>query len=159
MSKYKKCKLINQIIVAPSGTQLNCFGHKWIVDDKGDAYADIHVDFHKVEVAAGRYVVVGNVPEVFIAADISNSRTTVAMPIFTMDIKTYYGAGDLEKLRENIEKLKREGLRNFAKSKLSINLPPNMGKEKMMAEIIELVTFKLQDDDDADRIVVTTDRD
>ena len=57
MSKYKKCKLLNKIIVAPAGRILKCYGHKWVVQPDGTAIGNIHVDFHAVEVKSGRYIV------------------------------------------------------------------------------------------------------
>jgi len=140
MSKYKKCKLLNKIIIAKPGERLRCYGHDWVVQPNGDAIADIHVDFHKVEVASGRYIVLEDKPE-------PQTFTHDEVPDFTMDIETYFGCGDIDNLRKKIGYQRKDTIILFARSRLNITLPESMSKADMITEIIDLVKYKDENED------------
>ena len=135
MSKYKKCKLLNKIIIARPGEILNCYGHKWIVQPDGTAIADIHVDFHAVEVKSGRYMVLEDEPE----SEPENKSYKSLLSGLTMDIKTYYGCKNIGSLRIKLGYLKKDIINDFAKLRLNITLPDSMSKIEMINEIVNIV--------------------
>ena len=143
MSKYKKCKLLNKIIIARPGEILTCYGHKWIVQPDGTAIADIHVDFHEVEVKSGRYVVLENQSESELKhkpkIEIEHKSYDHLLTGFTMDIQTYYGCENIDYLKKRLGYLNKDIIQNFAKSRLNITLPDSMRKDEMIAEIINIV--------------------
>ena len=137
MSKYKKCKLLNKIIIARPGEILNCYGHKWIVQPDGTAIADIHVDFHAVEVKSGRYMILEDEPET--ESEPENKSYKSLLSGLTMDIKTYYGCKNIGSLRIKLGYLKKDIINDFAKLRLNITLPDSMSKIEMINEIVNIV--------------------
>jgi len=133
MSKFKPCKLLGHVINSPPGTIFKVWGHDFVIQPNGDAVASIHQDFHETDCAAGRYLVL---------EEKKASAKSKELSDFTNDIGTYYGAGDLEKFREKITKLRKEGLMGFAESRLSTELPLAMERDAMIVEIINMVAFK-----------------
>jgi hypothetical protein len=136
MSKIKRCKLSSKRVFGPPGTVFNCYGHQWIIQANGDAIGMIHQDFHATEVPAGRYVVL---------EDEKKPEDAYELTDFTMDIGTYYGAGDMEKLQKKISKLRSDALMGFAVTRFAVQLPNTMTKRAMTAEIMNLVAQKSVD--------------
>lgn len=140
MSKYKKCKLINKIIHAKPGQLITCYGRQWTIQPNGDAIADIHVDFHEVEVAAGRYIVLEDTPKKEppeLAKKFEKELTT--------DINEYYGMKSPHKLRSKLGTLKKDDLVEFAQKQFNVTFPPAMSKPSMIIEIMDTVISKRQE--------------
>ena len=70
-SKYKRCKLLKRKLGVSPGESFTCYGHTWIMQPNGDSIGEIHVDFHKVETASGRYAVLDE-KEIKISIQFSN---------------------------------------------------------------------------------------
>lgn len=141
-SKYKRCKLLKRKLGVSPGESFTCYGHTWIMQPNGDSIGEIHVDFHKVETASGRYVVLDE-------EKIKITATSDLQSEFTMDIGTYYGAGDLDKLRRKIGIQRKELIQSFADTRLNVSLPPTMSKSEMITEIMTMVRHKDKDPDTA----------
>ena len=137
MSLFKKCKLNSKYVVGAPGTPFTAYGHQFIIQQNGDAVASIHKDFIENEVKAGRIIVLEeNIKEKQTAAQSDE------LSGFTMDIGTYFGAGDLEKLHKKVTILRKEAMQGFANSRLNLELPDTLSRNKMVMEIMNTVNSR-----------------
>ena len=120
------------------GTILPLWGHKFVVHKNGDAIAQIYKSTAEAGAAAGRYLIVSD------KNDQASQPEQEAKSYFEfgMDIKNYYGAGDLDKLAEKLKTLETNNLIDFASKHFSIVLPPTLSREAIMGEIIQMVKIK-----------------
>jgi hypothetical protein len=143
MSKHKRCKLLGKVAPLPPGTSLTVYGHKWIMEKDGNAYGDIHVDFHAVEIKSGRYVVVKDKPvspdEIVLKPEPLQKDQ---LEHFSHDIGTYFAMGDLSKFSNAIRSLRNEMLREFSETRLDFILSEKMSKSDMITQIIKVVEVK-----------------
>jgi hypothetical protein len=137
MSLFKKCKLNSPYVTGAPGTVFTAYGHKFIIQANGDAVGSIHKDFVENEVKSGRLILLkDNIKEKPVATQSDE------LSGFTMDIGTYFGAGDLEKLHKKVTILRKEAMQGFANSRLNLELPDTLSRNKMVVEIMSVVNAK-----------------
>ena len=132
-------KLLDTHVVGRPGSTVIAFGHTFTIQANGDATADIHEDFIKAEVAAGRYKVIQEPIKVI------NPNDIIELNVFTFELDQYYGAGSLDKLMKQIAPLRKELIEEFASSRLQITLQPSMTKRQMLRHISTVIESKIED--------------
>lgn len=126
--KYKKCQLPGARPHLLPGQTFKSYGHIWTVQPNRMATADIHVDFHEVEVAAGRYTILKEESKV----EIQDS-----LKVFSMDPATYYGTGSYDAFKEKLSQQTAAAIIQFAQTRLNVK-PPSLPKAELIKDILEL---------------------
>jgi len=140
--KMKVKKEVTSINIGPPGTIHHFFGNKFIVQEDGSLVADVHPYTGECGIKAGWFVAVAEPePGKKVTVEVETTVTTLGY-----DIGNYYGVGDLEKLREKITALRAAEMRDFARTRLRINLAPNAKSEKLIEMIMKHIIQEKQED-------------
>lgn len=155
MNEQVKVKLTTQHIGGIPGNTFYAYGHTMVVQPNGEAHGFIHQDFVKTELKSGRFTLVEDEDITEPSYLKGNEQDIVTFPklaIFTFDIGTYYGVGDLEKLIKKIETLNKKEKLEFTRTRLSIELPETMPNKEIVEEIkkITIQRHQILDGNDLD---------
>jgi hypothetical protein len=133
MSNTVKVKLLRTHVIGRPGEIIVAFGHQFVMQENGDVVCDMHKDFIKTEVQAGRVEVIEpGKPEI-------KDNTVPELMMFSMEVKDYYGLGTSERLAAQLARLRKELLQEFAATRLSIKIPESVPNDKMLKQITSLV--------------------
>lgn len=119
-----------------AGDAVALWGHTFVMQKDGMLVCEMPINVARHELGAGRVMR-------YQASDFVN-RAPVdpvgsALDKFTMDIGTYYGAGDLDVLQKRIEKLKVTEIQEFTEKRFNFTWPSGMTKEVMVGKLIDAV--------------------
>ena len=141
-----KVKLVHQHITGAPGNPITIYGHLFTIQPNGEAHCDMHKDFVEAELKAGRIALVDTErSQPSYLSEHPENNLTPSFPKlagFTWDIGNYFGAGDLKKLIRKVEILNKNEMIEFARIKLSIELPPTMTNKDIVEEIKNTVEQK-----------------
>jgi hypothetical protein len=132
-------KIMTSIDVGSPGSKHQLYGNQFIVQKDGSLVADIHEYTAKCGVQAGWFTYLKEDATVSPELEIKMKPAEITVTEFGYDIGNYYGVGDLDRLRIKITELRRNDLRDFAKTRLKVSLPPNAGTDKLIEAIMDLV--------------------
>jgi len=129
-------KLLDTHIFGAPNSRFSAFGHVFTIQPNGEAHCDMHEDFIKTEVGAGRVELIAQNKK-------EKIKDSTELETFTFDIGNYYGAGDLDKLMKKLGVLRKSLLTEFADTRLKIELPDSMSAKDMRAEISDTVNHRI----------------
>jgi hypothetical protein len=132
-----KVKLLHRYISGPPGNPIVIYGHTFVIQPNGEAHCDMHEDFVEAELQAGRIAKVDGSQPTYLSNKPEENMvpTFPKLAGFTWDIGNYFGAGDLKKLIRKVEILNKSEMIEFARIKLSIELPQTMTNKDIVEEI------------------------
>jgi hypothetical protein len=135
----------NHVVVSPPGSIVNVFGHKFVIQENGEAHADIDEGFIKDEVAAGRVQLVSTGMTSNPYADKDPDPPRVETPkvetsrveplitdMFPGDASDYFGCKNMQGLNEKLRGLNKPEIKLFANLCAKIETPNEMGKSTMI---------------------------
>lgn len=131
MGDTVKVKLIRTHVVGRPGEIVIAFGHKFEIQPNGDAVCDMHKDFIPTEVKARRVEVI----------EPGNARPNEIIPElsgFTMDVADYFGKGNIDRLMNELARLRKDLLQEFVLSRFSIEIPSNIANHDILKQIRNL---------------------
>lgn len=142
-------KLLGYPVFSRPGEVIDVWGHKFVVQPNGDAYADIHPALVSSEVAVGRVLLVADQPASKIAPPVKGPEIVepeaVVEKEFDLDkefpgtAKEYFGCKNLSALNEKLRGLKKPHLVEFCQTRANIATSADMGKSTMVIQACHAV--------------------
>lgn len=143
-------------IVSHPGTVVQIYGHNFVVQPNGEAYADVAEAFIATEIAAGRYQLLQPVsndliepepepilelkPEPETESVIHERKIVESEKTFPLEGSPtdFFGTGSLNALNEKLRTLRKQDLVTICHS-LKLGTPAEMGKSTMVMKICAAV--------------------